>query len=34
MVKEALMKTDGSHPNVKGHREIEQMIWEDSSTQL
>ena len=34
MVKEGLMQPDGVHPNVKGHREIEKMIWEHLSTQL
>jgi acyl-CoA thioesterase-1 len=34
MVKEGLMQPDGIHPNVKGHREIEKMIWEHLSTQL
>ena len=34
MVKEGLMQPDGIHPNVKGHREIEKMIWEHLNTQL
>lgn len=34
MVKEGLMQPDGIHPNVKGHREIEKMIWEHLSEHL
>ena len=34
MVKEGLMQPDGIHPNVKGHREIEKMIWEHLSAHL
>jgi acyl-CoA thioesterase-1 len=34
MVKEGLMQPDGIHPNIKGHREIEKMIWEHLSAHL
>ncbi|HIE78365.1 MAG TPA: arylesterase [Candidatus Thioglobus sp.] len=34
MVKEGLMQPDGVHPNIKGHREIEKMIWEHLSAHL
>jgi len=28
MVNEGLMQSDGIHPNVLGHKQIENIIWE------
>ena len=34
MVKEGLMQSDGIHPNVLGHKQIENTVWESLNKYL